>query len=117
MAKEYQQEMFDEKHNAANYRKCLEPFVSPEEANNELEAFWNEFYELRNKYGIPDMLVTLMFSIATEDDEVQHLAMFSCGSDMNVERMAAYAHGRASAQAKELMGRYLSMCNKAKGKK
>lgn len=113
MAKTNQQ-YFDFKHDPKNYRALCEPHANENAANDAIEAFWNEFYEIRNKYKIPDALVVFRIAAASSDgDETEHIGMLSAGSDLNRERLAAWAHGRASAEYKELMGRYLKIGGKS----
>lgn len=87
MAKEKkQQSMID----PDNYH-ALNQAVEMAEAEKRLEAFWDDFYELRNKHKIPDVYVIFRIPVVgTGDIFTSHAA----GCTLYNEPMTAWAFGR-----------------------
>ncbi len=52
---------------ADNYRKLSEPFPTAKAAKEAIEAFWKEFYELRNKYRLRDVHCIIFVGVKFED--------------------------------------------------
>lgn len=95
------------KANPSNYRRLCEPFESMEVANNAAQAFWEEFYELRNKHHIADCLVICRFAVATDKGEgIVHMRMHA-GDEMHAENMAAFALGAAQVERQEATARFI----------
>lgn len=101
---------------ADNYHKLNQPFESADDANAALEAFWEEFYALRNKYKIPDVLVVFRLMCRTKDGDVAELfGSLNAGSEMYAESLAAWGYGRESAQRQERMARIISQVRNDSG--
>lgn len=103
-------ELFEKgaKVNPKNYRQLSEPFESPEEAEKVVGEFWEEFYALRNKYEIPDILLVLQFSIEYPEGEGIVLAKLYAGDERNGEGMAAFAYGQCSGERQERIAKNLN---------
>jgi len=59
------------------------------------DEFFREFYELRNKHKIPDAYVIIRMWVQAEDGdcEGEMMAVMHAGSELNRERMVAWALG------------------------
>jgi hypothetical protein len=96
----------------AKYRRLSEPKESAEKANDDINAFFKEFGELREKYGLPDVLCVVAVNVNYgAGQEGRALTWANLGDSMRVEGLAAYAYGQAQAQHREFMNLLL------KGKK
>jgi hypothetical protein len=92
-----------------NYLRCSTPFETPEEASAALEAFWNEFYELRNKHRVSDVLLTFRIQVRHNENGVhEHMGSLFAGSEMFTEALAAWALGKAQAERQERIAGLLS---------
>lgn len=99
-----------------NYERCRAPFETAEEANAALEAFWSEFYELRNKHRISDVLVTFQMQVRQESGQVSTLfGSLMAGSQLNQEPLAAWALGKAQADRQEMIGRMIEQTSNQAG--
>ena len=97
-----------------NYRKLCEPFPSAEAAEDALNAFWEELYELRNKHRIPDLTVVARANFASDDDdEASVMVDVHCGDRLQKEPMLAWAFGRAQADRQAEIGRLMNGSIKA----
>lgn len=97
------------KHDPENYHKMSEPFESKEAISTALTAFNDELSELRKKYKIADILVTIQDSIKYEDGNIgQVMLTLSFGNSLNIPVLAAYAHGQAQAESREHINKLLS---------
>lgn len=81
-----------------NYRKLCEPFASPAEAEKALTAFWEEFYELRNKHRIADAHVICRVPVLSETGEGIVRVNMHAGDEMLGEEMTAFAFGQEGAR-------------------
>ncbi len=98
--------------NEARYRRLSEPKESPEKANDDINAFLKELSDLREKYGLPDVLCVISVNVNYEGKgEGRAMTWGNFGDSQRVEALAAYAYGQASAQQREFMNLLL------KGKK
>jgi hypothetical protein len=77
-----------------NYYDLLRPYESQEAAQEAMEAFWNDFYELRNKHRIADAYVILQAPVKSIGPVM--LSMHA-GNDLMAENMTAWAYGREQA--------------------
>lgn len=104
-----QAEMFGDSHkNPKLYRKLCEPYESPAAAGEALEKFWDEVYELRAKYKIPDMLIVMSFAVQEDNgEETDRMGMLYAGDNLKKEAIAAFAHGRATSEREQIIGRAL----------
>jgi len=93
----------------ANYRKLSEPFASAAEANAAIQAFWSEFYELRNKHRIADAMVVVQTSYVADDGgEAVGVMSMHAGDWIHRESMAAFAYGQAVSDRQQQIGKMLS---------
>lgn len=100
--------MSDKISDPANYRKLSEPFESPDAADAAIQAFWKEFYELRNKHRIADATVVVRTIYATNDgDEAVGLLAMHAGSWIHQESMSAFAYGQAVSDRQQQIGKML----------
>lgn len=91
-----------------NYHKLSEPFESPEAAENAFAAFWDEFYELRNKHKLPDVYVIAAIAIRYPDGETGSvMASLHAGDELRREPMVAWAYGRESALRQERLAKLI----------
>lgn len=91
------------------YHKLSQPFESAEEANKSLAAFHAELSLLRQKHKLPDMLVVVMADTKYEDGNIgQFFQQFGFGSQQNQAILAAYAHGKAQADFRQLINKLAS---------
>jgi hypothetical protein len=92
-----------------NYARCSAPFETAEEANAALDAFWDEFYELRNKHRIADVLVTFRLQVRQKDGGAAEMfGSLMAGNQMYAEPLAAWSLGKASADRQEMIGRFVA---------
>lgn len=85
-----------------NYRKLCEPFASVDEANENVTAFWDAFYELRNKYRLADVTVVARINVVhASGDEGDAVLTMHAGDSLRKEPMLAYAFGEAQAEREE----------------
>ena len=94
-----------------NYIEMRKGYPTLEEADAAMHNFWNEFYELRNKYRIADAHVIIAITIAGKGDMM--LAMHA-GNELMQEPMAAWALGNASANRQENIARLLAQSKSVK---
>lgn len=86
-------------HDPAAYRKRCEP-RDPEVANKAMMDFYEDLYELANKHGIADAMVSINLSVRIAPDPLNpdsggETFLSSCihiGSADQALEMAAYAH-------------------------
>jgi len=91
-----------------NYLKMSEPFETPNIANKALQDFHEEVNVLRKKYKIPDLLIVIKGEVKYPDGQIGGFMNHSSyGMELNVEPMAAYAYGKASAEHRELINKFL----------
>ena len=86
---EKQQRLFD---NEDAYYKASKPFETREQANEAISGFYNEVYELRNKYGIANVSIVIKDTIAGTGGAMS-CAFF--GNSIENEAMMAYGYGQA----------------------
>jgi hypothetical protein len=99
----------------SNYRKMCEP-MSQADAEKACAAFFREFYELRNKYGIADAYVIIKMFVKDNTDgekEGEIITSMHAGSELNREGMVAWAHGLEQSERQQrilaLMSRHPSV--------
>lgn len=91
------------------YRELNKPFPSAEAADAAIEAFWGEFYELRVKHKLPDVLVVIRANVVCEDgEESDAIVSMHAGSTLHKESMAAWAFGRAQLERQQAIGKMLT---------
>lgn len=100
--------MKTEKIDLENYYKMSEPFESPDEINKAIAEFNIELGELRKKYKIADMLVVLMDSVKYATKTGQIMITLTYGNSLNVPIMAAYAHGQAQVDSREMINKLMA---------
>lgn len=97
-----------------NYRKLCEPMTQAK-AEEACGNFFREFYELRNKHGIPDAyaIVKLWVQAEGSDGEGEIMTSMHAGSELNREGMVAWALGLEQSQRQQrivdLMARHPSI--------
>lgn len=96
-----QRKLIDE----SNYWDLCKPFESTEALEDAVRGFWEEFYELRNKYRLTDVHVTVRASVKDAGDVMTTL---HAGSEMYVEAMTAWALGRAQGDRQEIIAKMVS---------
>lgn len=96
-----------------NYRKLCEPFPSAAAADEALDAFWLELYELRNKHKIPDLSVVAAVSATAESGEATLMVDVHIGDQLRKESMLAWAFGQAQSERQAEIGRLVSGAVKA----
>ena len=96
-------------HNPKRYRELSVPKESPEKANADLTAFFDELRELRIKHGIPDVLVTAAVNV-TYQGGGEGLAIIWChfGSQTMLPTMAAFTHGEVMADQRAMIAKLLA---------
>lgn len=77
-----------------NYYDLSRPYDTQEAASTAIEAFWNEFYELRNKHRIADAYVIIRVPVKELGPVMTTL---HAGCDLVSEQMTAWAYGREGA--------------------
>jgi hypothetical protein len=104
MAKETQQELPGIS-DPDNYRKLMEP-VTVDDAEKNIAAFSEEFYLLRNKHHITDVLVTVKIPVRYKEGEVgEVMTSLSCGNELCREPMAAWAFGYEQSARQEMIAK------------
>jgi len=104
MSKE--QKQFDGINDPANYRRLSEP-MSQAKAEEALGAFFEEFYELRNKHGIVDAYVIAKIIVEGDRGEGEVLSAMHCGNQLSRESMCAWAFGMEQSQRKQRIAELL----------
>lgn len=92
----------------ANYRNMAEPFASLDEANESIKRFYESVRELRNKFGIRDVLVVIASCAMSKGREQEFMLSGMNGSELNEESMAAYAFGVAQSRRQSRIAEMLS---------
>jgi len=76
------------------YKRLCEPFPSVESANDSLDNFFKDFRELREKYGIPDVLL-IVRSIYMDQGELRDaLLTMNCGDSRLIFPMLSTIYER-----------------------
>lgn len=83
-----------------NYSKMKVPFATVELANDAIQKFFAELHELRCKHNLADVTAIVKDSIAGSGT---FMTDCHCGSYMEVEVMAAWHLGQASAQRQNIV--------------
>lgn len=86
------------------YAEMLKPHESAEKANEALEAFYEELYQLRCKYKLADIAVIVQDSIV---ESGQFLWSAHCGNIDCQEVMAAWHLGQMQADRQDRVRRAL----------
>lgn len=82
----------------ANYAKMLEPYASNEEASAAYAAFFEELYELRNKYRIPDLFYVAEMMVSFEKGTGSAMLSGHIGNPSRKPMLAAFGYGEAKAE-------------------
>jgi len=91
-----------------NYRQITEP-LPVDTVNANIKAFFDELYELRNKYRIADVMIVVRPSVKYDDGDIgAPMALASFGDSVLTEGMAAFAFGKASSDRQENIQRLIS---------
>ena len=100
----------------AMYAEMLKPHESAAKANEALEKFYDELYELRCKYKLADVAVIVQDSVA---DSGPFLWSAHCGNIDSQEVMAAWHLGQMQADRQDRVRRALdsNTIKKAESKK
>lgn len=98
----------------ANYRKLCEP-ISQADAEKNTTAFFEEFYELRNKHGIADAYCIVKIPVKVEDVEGEIVLSMHCGNELSRESMAAWAFGYEQSQRQIRIAELLAQSKSIKG--
>lgn len=102
------------KNDPDNYREMSAPFASPEEADAALRAFADEFYALRNKYRIADILAVVNVSIRYEDGRVGEVVTRSYyGNEHKAESLAAWSMGYEQSERQARIAKVLRDATRA----
>ena len=92
-----------------NYRKLSVPFNGRDEANDGLNAFYDDVNELRKKHHIADVLVTICVNVRYEGGgEGSAMSHAHFGDSCKAESMAAYTYGAEQAARRELINKFLA---------
>lgn len=103
--------------NPALYRELCEPFPSPNDAEQAVQAFAAELYDLRAKHRIRDLLIVVSATVkypSEEEGEVSCVIHF--GDELKSENMAAYGLGFLQSQRQERTAKTLASAVNAVGK-
>lgn len=96
------------KQDAKNYHELSKPFDSEEQAHENINNFFDEIYELRKKYKIPDVLITVKGEVSLEDGKSgSFINSHSYGNSLNVLHMAAFTYGQMQSEQKENIAKLL----------
>lgn len=76
------------------YKRLCEPFPSVESANDSLSNFFTEFRELREKYGIPDVLLIIRSIYMNQGELHDALLTMNCGDSQLVFPMVSTIYKR-----------------------
>lgn len=74
------------------YKRLLEPFPSKESAQDSFDKFFTEFRELREKYGIPDVVVIARAIYMEEEKKRDVVLTMNSGNSALVFPMIATAY-------------------------
>lgn len=92
----------------ATYRKLCEPFGSVEAANERIQEFFSELGELREKYGLPDVLCVIQSAVIYEDgQEGSPIGLISLGDRTKAPILAAYALADTQKSVEAIIGQLL----------
>lgn len=80
--------------NPDNYYELSKPFETQESASEAIQAFWEEFYELRNKHRMADAYVIVRVLVKEVGPVMTTL---HAGDSLMGEQMTAWAFGREGA--------------------
>jgi hypothetical protein len=80
--------------NPDNYYDLSKPFESQEAASEAIEAFWNDFYDLRNKHRITDAYLIIRLPVK---DIGPVMTTLHAGDSLMSEQMTAWAMGREAS--------------------
>lgn len=97
-----------------NYEEVSRPFESTEEADKAVQAFWDDFYALRNKYRIADVYLCCRFIVKGAGPMMTTLY---AGDEMQRESIAAWGFGRAQSDRQELIMSAIDQACKAVSRK
>lgn len=86
------------------YRDLSHPFEARADASKAIEDFFEELYEIRAKYNIPDLVMCVQVNIKGEGPSY---ATISIGDDNHAESMAAMAYGEEVMRRQKRISQYL----------
>jgi flagellar basal body L-ring protein FlgH len=97
------------KNDPENYRKMREPFENLEKANEAIENFYDELFEIRKKYNISDILIVIKDSCKYADGKIgTFMQCLQYGNSLNGKQLAAYAYGQMQANDREMINKLLA---------
>lgn len=88
------------------YKRLLRPFPSKESADDSYNKFLIEFRELREKYGIPDIVMIARTIYMDNDEKVDDLITINCGDNNLIFPMIATAYDSQKARLLEQFGAF-----------
>lgn len=103
-----------------NYRKLSEPFPNGTAANDAINAFFEELYELRNKHKIRDVYVVVggcvLYPAEGNDPEIEadFITAFHAGEELKREPMVTWAVGYEAAASRERINKIRAKGNETK---
>jgi hypothetical protein len=84
------------------YRELSIPFESVDVANESLQKFCEELYELRKKYRIRELLFVMRVGCKRDDgEEADATVVNHFGASIQMEGIAAYAYGTLAARRQQ----------------
>jgi hypothetical protein len=95
-----------------NYHDLARGFPDREAAVAAIDGFWKEFYELRNKWRLPDVYV--IFRLVIGDGET--MTALSAGCSLYNEPMTAWAYGYEQAEREAAIAKLAGHGRKMSGK-
>lgn len=110
--------------NPSLFREMQKPYSSPEEADKQLTEFCLAVEELRAKYGVSQVLLTIAANViyppkgeGEEPSEGTVTTYFHIGDEMHAERMAAWTMGATSSWRQQKIAEILDHAGGIKVKK
>lgn len=91
-----------------NYRRLSEPFPSFADAEAAVNGFWDELYELRNKWRIADIVMAMSVPLVENGAETKIVMILSAGSSAERLPLVAQAFGQIKEEHDELLRLCLS---------
>lgn len=85
-----------------NYAAMSQPFEDAKQANEALQAFYDEAYELRNKHKLANVTIVVLASIKGSG---RFMSNTHFGSSVEAETMAAWHLGMTQAERQDIVRR------------
>lgn len=84
------------------YRELSIPFESVDAANDNIQKFCDELYDLRAKYRIRELMFAIRIGCKRDDGEEADATIVNhFGSSLQMESIAAFAYGTLSARRQQ----------------